>query len=115
MIGSAIAEYNVAVSSELHWLFLPDFKWSFLLVFVWLFSPGSNKRMLIVERPPERVATVYQSSFPLLSSKMAYLCDALFLTLCIQESEVRFGTQRSQVQILSHRLKKVHAEGVGLF
>ena len=46
MIGSAIAEYNVAISSELHWLFLLDFKWSFLLVFVWLFSPGSNRASL---------------------------------------------------------------------
>ena len=43
MIGSAIAEYNLAISSELYWLFLLDFKWSFLLVYVWLFSPGSNK------------------------------------------------------------------------
>jgi len=43
MIGSAIAEDNVAISSELHWLFLLDFKWSFLLVYVGLFSPGSNK------------------------------------------------------------------------
>lgn len=38
MIGSAIAEYNVAISSELHWLFPLDFKWSFLLVFVDVFS-----------------------------------------------------------------------------
>jgi len=42
MIGSAIAEYNVAISYELHWLFLLDFKWSFMLVYVWLISPGSN-------------------------------------------------------------------------
>ena len=49
MIGSAIAVYNVAISSELHWLFLLDFKWSFLLVFVWLFSPGSNTLVLFIE------------------------------------------------------------------
>lgn len=50
MIGSAIAEYNVAITSELHWLFLLDFKWSFLLVFVWLFSPGSNIATYVIKK-----------------------------------------------------------------
>ena len=39
----------------------------------------------IFERPPERVATVYQSSFPLLSSKMAYLCAPWVPIFCIQK------------------------------
>jgi len=58
MIGSAIAEYNVAISYELHWLFLLDFKWSFLLVYVWLFSPGSNRSVLNVN--PGAVLSVNQ-------------------------------------------------------
>ena len=81
----------------------------------------------IFERPPERVATVYQSSFPLLSSKMAYLRAFRVPTNCIQKAMFdsgrrgpctssgralradRSGAERecpvdiSPVQILSHR------------
>ena len=54
------------------------------------------------ERPPERVATVYQSSSPLLSSRMAYLCDARLLTLCIQNP--RFDSGRRGRRFKSCRI-----------
>ena len=47
----------------------------------------------IFERPPERVATVYQSSFPLLSKKWLIYATHHPNSL-YTKFEVRFGTQR---------------------
>ena len=49
----------------------------------------------IIERPPERVAVHFQSSSPLLSSKMAYLRAFWVPTDCIQKAMFDSGTQRS--------------------
>ena len=50
----------------------------------------------IFERPPERVATVYQSSFPLLSKKWLIYATHHPNSL-YTKFEVRFGTQRGEM------------------